>query len=530
MPSFVPIQLFQGLYGSYSELLTPEGIEAFLKKLNSDASREIIENQQIATADFEKFVAILSDPINVLFFEWVEQDTALNLLLSGGKLSFFVDEQQHLKHQYGDRYKGFLSPYLCDELLKYSEENSEEILFQAFSFVQLLDDQNRAVVEGELFKGIRSDLEKTVNEIAHIETEQDLIDMLKPLCSDYYIGCVNALSRESYYLKLLYVDSILGVIRSGSCTYRFANWILKRMELVLLNNEHQNRIIDLRKELREGKLTVKNHGTGKSSFQWKNVLFGLFIAAVIAGVFCLVYYKPFSEVETKEFISNASFKKFTVEERRKIDSLLQIMNANRTLEDELVDQGLPIYGQSSSLTIRKEFKNDLMEKIYQDLVLDAEIQERGVKDSCLAEIKYKRLADVEALESKKGKIEVMIKNESEYKVVLFVSQNNSGGETHSTILKNGETITFKIDQFNTIMAVAGNHYQNYSPPIDAQGGGVPSDEYKYHFCETDYNYKESINKVYKVIKGTNSQIKLMLNGNKGGYFDLIDINGALEEY
>ena len=530
MPRFIPIQLFQGLYQSFSDLLSEDGIDAFIKNLNTEAAQGIIEKEKINDVEFAQFVSTVSDPMNVIFFGWVAQNTVLSKFLCDGPVSFFEDDQQHLMHQYAGRYKGFLTPYLTEKLLKYSGEQSAAILFRAFSFVKLLDNENRAAVESQLFEGIRKTLDKTKKEAKKIEKEQDLIDLIKPACSDEYIGCVNALSRESYYVKLAYVDGILGVIRSGGCTSRFANWILKRMELVLLNNEHKYRITDLRQELREGRLVVKNQGSAATPFRWNNLLLGIFTVVVLGGVLYVIYYKPFSEVENTEFVPNASFKKFTIEERRKIDSLIQIMNANRTFEDQFVDQGLPIFGGNSSLTIRKEFKNQTMERVYHDLILDAEIQGRGVKDSCLSEIKYKRLPGIEDLRVKKGGIEVVIKNESEYDIVLFVSENKTGGDSHSMFIKMGQTKTFQIDKYNTIMVVAGNVYQNYTLPQNANAIDVPSEGYKYHFCETDYSYKESINTVYKVINGSNGKIKLMLSGNKGGYFNLIDINGSLEAY
>ena len=530
MPRFIPIRLFRVLYGSFSDLLSEDGIDAFMKNLNTEAAQGILEKEKINAIEFAQFVSSVRDPMNVVFFGWVEQSIVLSQFLGDGPVSFFEDNQRYLEHKYGDRYKGFLTPHLTEKLLKYSGEQSSTILFNAFSFVKLLDNENRATVENHLFEGIRELLEKIKNEAKNIEKEQGLIDLIKPACSDEYIGCVNALSRESYYLKLAYVDGILGVIRSGGCTSRFANWILKRMELVLLNNEHKYRITDLRQELREGKLVVKNQGSGKTPFRWNNLLLGIFTVIVLGGVFYIIYYKPFSQVQSNEFVTNASFKKFTIEERRKIDSLIQTMNVNRNLEDQFVDQGLPIFGGNSSLTIRKEFKNETMERVYHDLILDAELQDRGIKDSCLSEIKYKRLPGVKDLTFKKGQIEGMIKNESEYDVVLFVSENKTGGEIHSMLIKMGQTKTFQIDKYNTIMAVAGNAYQNYRLPQNANAIDVPSDEYKYHFCETDYSYKESINTVYKVVNGSNGKMKLMLSGNTGGYFNLIDINGSLEAY
>ena len=47
MPRFIPIQLFQGLYQSFSDLLTEDGIDAFIKNLNTVAAQGILKKEKI---------------------------------------------------------------------------------------------------------------------------------------------------------------------------------------------------------------------------------------------------------------------------------------------------------------------------------------------------------------------------------------------------------------------------------------------------------------------------------------------------
>lgn len=171
-----------------------------------------------------------------------------------------------------------------------------------------------------------------------------------------------------------------------------------------------------------------------------------------------------------------------------------------------------------------------MERVYEDLIKDADLKERGFIDSCSTAIGYKRLKGVKNLNQKKGKIEAIIKNESDYDVVIFVSENKTGGETYSLFLKKGEATTFEIDKYNTLMAVPGSEYQNYTAPLNSDPADQPSQNYNYHFCETDVNYRESINTVYQVMYLHNGKTKFMLMGDQGSYFHLIDINGVLEQF
>jgi len=169
-----------------------------------------------------------------------------------------------------------------------------------------------------------------------------------------------------------------------------------------------------------------------------------------------------------------------------------------------------------------------MESIYQDLIKDADLQERNLKDSCLQKEDYERLKNVSDLEARSGKVEAMIKNESEYDAILYVAEPNSKGKVFSMIIMPGETKVFNLDAYNTLLLVAGDEFQKYKAPAGALADEYPSNQYTHHFCETDLNYKESINTAYKLKHIKKGKTKMLLVGDKGGYFHLIDVHGVLE--
>lgn len=516
------------MYVSHADLLTDEGIESFKAKLNEEGLNLASKNGY-SSEDLNSFSRSINNPNNLVFYGWVEQTGALLELLSGKKEpQFYLDRARHLEHQLANKYKQFLSPFLAESLLKFSGEKDISTLNNALSFCQLLDEDHSAVVESELFKTIKKRLLAMKSSMKSIEEEQGLIDLVKPLCSDEIITSVNSLSKASYALKLEYVDSMLAPIRVKSCTTRFANWILKQMEGIELNKEHEHKIVDLKRELREGELEVRNHGKGRTPIRWKNVIFSTFILGIAAVVFVVIYFKPFSEVKDQQFTNSSSFKQFTKEERIKIDSLLQAMNGNKREEEIYYDQGVPLIGQSTTLTLRKEFKNPTMEGLYNDLIKDAENQKAGYRDSCKTAIEYKRNTGIKNLIDLKGDIEAVIKNESDYDIIVYVAENRATGEVFSLYVPQGSTEVFTVNKYNTITVIAGNKHQAYVAHSGLSSDDKPSSKFKTHFCETDDNYKESINTSYKVIDKSQDKVKFMVMGSPGSYFHLIDLNGVLE--
>lgn len=528
MQRFIPLTTFKSLYINHTDLLSDEGMEDFDAKLNGEEGRKICEAYQITTSEFEHFKLTLKDPENIVFYGWVSYNTALLSVLTGnGKLESYDDAFGHLIHQLSEGYQRFLSPYLSEKLLRYAGTEDQLTLAAVFSFVELLDNHHRAVVENQLFGPLNEKLEHLKVALKGFQTEQELIDYIKPLCSEEMIDIVNYLSKASYALKLNYVDQILLAIRSKACTVRFANWILKQMELVKLNREHEYKILDLRRELKSGELSVQNHGKGRTPIRWRNAVMFLFLIIIGGGVTYLMVYKPFSDVEAPELSSETSFKQFSKEERAQIDSLLREMDGNIRSEDLTFDQSAPIIGNSATLTLREPFENENMEAIYQDLIKDAEIQEQGFVDSCATSAIYVARKGDKDLTKNKGTVAAMIRNDSDFDAVIYVAEDTQNGAVHSMFLKQGATKVFEFNKGDIITVVAGNSFQKYVKP-NSSGHDLPSKMYTHHFCETDPNFRESINTSYRLSTDSLKKVKFLLAGNRAGYFQMLDLKNVLE--
>ena len=149
-------------------------------------------------------------------------------------------------------------------------------------------------------------------------------------------------------------------------------------------------------------------------------------------------------------------------------------------------------------------------------------------DSCKNSTPFVTIIGTKDLASSIGKVEAMVKNESEYDAIIVVSQQHKGGTTYSTLLKQGDTQRFNMNNYDYLMIVAGNDLQTYSPPSNVAEEDLPSDKLKHYFCEIDYNYRNSVNTVYQLMRLQKGKAKFLLMGDKGSYFHLIDINSVLE--
>jgi len=531
MRKFIPLSIFKELYSNQSELLTDVGMNSFRDKLVINGNR-IAEEAGFSTDKFMAFQETLLDPSSIVFYGWIEQHVALKNALLSEKLSLFVDSSKHLSHTLSGSYKKFVSSVLSDKLLS-TKINSDEERKVAFSFVQLLDEDHRALVEDKLFQPYQDQLNelKTISETT--KDEQELVNLVQPLCSDELIAIVNYLSRASYASKLGYVDNILNTIHSKACTVRFANWVLERMSHVELNDEHMYKLTDLRKDLRQGNLTVKNHKKGRTPIRWKAIFTILFISLLVGSVIYLIVYQPFSTVKETEFSNNTSFKEFTKEERIRMDSLLREMD-NPFDKEDLIDPMISTIptGVDIDLVLRKPFKNSQMESIYDDLMTDVELKENYPTPDCSGSKNtvFKTSNSVKSLDNLTGIHSTVVRNESDYSIILYVAETGKGGDVYASLIKPNETIEFKINKFNTLMIVAGNSYQKFVSPPAAKNEKQPSEAFTHHFCDTDLNFEETINTSYQFLHPRERKNKFMVMGAKSGYVHLVDVHGVLESY
>lgn len=528
MSRYISLSQFKSLYSDHSQLLTEEGFESFMRRLNSEEGSAITTLNSINTYEFEAFKGSLLNQKHILFYGWIEQNNHLLDFLEGREVtSSFVDTKQHLKHRWGEEFGTFISPYIENRLLKELTNDFKKLEY-LFSYTQLIVKDNQALVEAQLYKPIGELLGVMQNSV-FVAEEQALIDLVRPLCSNEILTSVNHLSKRSYSLKLEYVDTILETIKAKGCTVRFAHWILKKMEQLELNEEHRDKVKSLRVELKTGRLQVRNHGEGRTPIRWKTLVTLILILGLLGSIFYIIVYKPFNKVENTELAKNASFKQFSVEERKLIDSLIKVMNDKGFTIDYEADSGVYL-PSGGAIKIRKDHRNPLMERIYNDVSKDASIKEYYANESCNSSIEFQRYSDVKDLAKKTGTTEATVKNTSDYDVIIYVSSNTYSGDVFSALLKKGETISFKINRNDVLTALAGNSFKKYVLPDGVAEDKAPSVSFKHHFCDTDANYFESVDNPLQLLRTADENVKILIEGTINGEYKMNDIYDVMELY
>lgn len=506
-----------------------DGLSAFLQRLESHEAADICQREGISDAEIGQLRAALHHPEQVLFYSWIMQNQALEAMLMRGELSRFEDRGNFLSHQLAGAYRRFVSPWLAARLLKFAGAD-RSALEKAFSFIPLLDNDHSPAVEQQLFRGIRDEVENTLVRAKKVQSEDELVALIQPLCEDRVLACVNFLSRPMYATRLKYVDDMLSVIRMKSCTVRFANWILKQMERVSLNREHAYKLDDLRKELKEGKLTVRNPmRNDQTSIPWARMISLAVLGLAIAFVVYVIAYKPFSDVEVVVAGDDTSFEQFSPEERKRIDSMLQEMSSQRS-DDAVLDPNAPILGGGASIVLRKSFQNLTLERIYDDFSKDADLQDAGYRDTCLRAVQFQPIQGTQDLKKHKGALAAMFRNDSAYDVLVLVAENTGSGAVYSALLKSGDIEVLQMDKGDILWVIAGNTFQQYHEPAGALPDELPSPLFKHHFCDTDFNYSETIRTPYEVKSIDKGKTKFLINGDLGTYVDLVDLYDVLEPW
>lgn len=527
MPRYIPLYQIEQVLGENfpSDLLSEAGVEKLKAALQDEQYQSGLYNFGITQVELSRYLDFLSAQ-NLLFQRWIESNKTLSDLLVTGVLKEYKDNQGLAEHRLFGDFQAYLSPFLCERLLSFTSLSTDAVLLEVSSFLPLLDDDHRFLIEDQLFTAVRNQLEK-IN-AAHLNWEQEELIMseVMPLVSDEIIQRLNASSKSSYANKLQYVDTLLKTLYAPGCTPRFANWLIKRLELLELNAEHQERITSFKRDLASGELKVRNAQFVKTKGikRWIPTTVVLLLAGL---VFYIVYFKPFNAPDEVEDIKHSSFTELTEQERREIDSIVQGMNAIVPENEEENDPGF-FTGGNSVLALRHAFQNQLMEQIYDDHVLDGRLAYMFT-DSCSKSVKFTAYAGCDDLAKNTKGSESILRNESEYDLVLFVADNHVTGKVYTALLKKGDQLTFKLAKGQVLTLVAGEKYNAFNAPSGASSDQLPSQAYTHHFCSRDANFEETINQSYVMNSGS-TKGKFVMAGTKNQYLRFIDLSGVTNPY
>ncbi len=475
----------------------------------------------------------LSHPKSQLFFSWIETNKSLlEFLTLKHPTKLYKDPFQHLNHGFSTEFKNFISPFIADEIVSNTSILDVKRIELNASFLCLLNDDYRSKVEIKFVSFFRDLLASIADEVKILSSEEELLKKIKPICSSEIISILNQLSRSNYAIKIQYVDQLLNVINSNACSLRFANWIINQLFKIELNKEHHIKIEQLSSELSKGKIQVKNHfESTKSSNQSKNKKFALIGIIIFAFIsISILYFKPFESKKNRILSEHSAYEQFTVAERKEIDSILKTIETNQN--ENIGEDQDSFFGESASLYSEHKFKNEKMSKLYTDLILDAELVDKGqiVPFKSYSTQKQKAIfyPNVKKLVNSNKEQKIRFTNESEFDILLFIIDNNSGGSLYSRIIFPNETIDFEVNLYDEFLFIPGSKFGPFVSPKVAKDE-LPSPYYRYHFNQVDFNYVNGIRQVYRMNMLNDKPLIINAIGTKGGIFEVEDNSNGLIE-
>jgi hypothetical protein len=479
----------------------------------------------------DTFISLALERNNRLYIGWIEQTSGLEkLLLKGSASEIFKDTLKIKEHILFADFQKFVTLFLSAVLLKATESKEN---YTAFSYIPLLEKDARLIIEDRIYKHLKIEFNTIKSEINAPQTESELIKIVNEFLSEEKIILVNSFSRSSYALKINYVENVLSIISAKSCTQRLAHWILKQLEKLELNEEHIKKINLLKKGLTAGEIKIKNVGKRKVTSLFNIQAFGRILATLI-GVFTLwiIIQKPWSKADKPVPSNNTSYKTFSIDERKKIDSLLQIIQPRKTFTPENYDLGSYI-GEELELVLRTPLKNNLAERYYTDLSIYAENYYSLKPDSCLALglSKTKKMIPNGMLDlnAKLTGKDAFYKNESTYDLQVIVFKNFAQSEVYYGFVPKGKKAAFKIGIDDLFYIVPGSFLKGYNPPKHYPDPKL-SPTLTQSFCEIDVNFIHGINTTHQLKNNSEQSYKFLLVGSGIEQFQLFDIQGVLLRY
>jgi hypothetical protein len=238
--------------------------------------------------------------------------------------------------------------------------------------------------------------------------------------------------------------------------------------------------------------------------------------------------KPFSKAEIHHAYDSMN-SAFTSEELRAIDSIAAEIDQESYLEGRQIDPTI-IIESGDLISLRKPFNVALMEQIFTDVNQDIVLQENYYIDSCGTEVDFQRYPGVKDLSKRKAKKAIQFRNDSEYEVIVYVTNNTASGSVYSMLVQPESTVEFKMNEKDLLTTVAGNHWIPFVPPVGSFQDEKPSKDFRFHFCKTDDNYFESINTTLCLGSTSRDRIKYMVVGKRGVDYQLIDVYGVSQAY
>ncbi len=492
-----------------------------------------INDRELELSEVQNFVSLISSEQNLVFLQWIKNSKNLEkLLLSENKLQYSANDflvKNYKDHFLLKSFQHFISPFLLEKLMPKLENKDLENLEKISTFISILNSDASLIIQNKINTIFKNDWNYIEEKLIQIKNEKALILEIGKYFSEKKIFILNHFNKEFYHSKVELIEQGTALFKHKFSSNRIVFWIISQLNLLNLNGEHKTHLKEIQESIKNGEAKYFKYQP-KISSSW--TLLNKIIFPILAVSFGVLIYFIFTWKEKEAKLSdNSSFKNFSINERKLMDSLIQSMDPKTESDEVILDQRnayLHLAPVEIILKSRTPFKNPIIENFIQNNLKAQELIIQGNVDSCEIysdnEIKRLKFHDFKSVNQSNGDKNLFLKNESTYQITCLLFENKITVIPYIYILLPNQEVNFKANTGQYFVFLPGSNFGE----IHLNEPEKKLSNYKHHFCFTDENFDNQLLTSYK-IKSMSRNIKLLFNENSSKQFYFVDLNVALEE-
>lgn len=476
-----------------------------------------------------QFIQNLNDKKIIVFDQWVHESESIAKLLIEKKLTKNKFGTKLLDHFLFFEFKRFISPFILPLLLQKMEENFNKNKDICASFLIVLDDNTQLILEDKIIQKVNESWGNMILFFTKNENIENFNSEIKQFYSDALIEIINAFSKKNYAFKIQFIENVKEILNHTNASAPLALFLIHKLKKLELNNEHMEFIQKMFDEIRSGRLKFLKSQNNSN----KNIKF-FKIASIFLGfsfILFFLFYSLFYDYNEEFDNDSSSFKHFTKEERKQLDSLIHQMEKKPEIDEEKVSQNQNyLHLNPVELLIQKRLtlKNQLAESYTKDCLKAYELESEGKINSCYSyksnQIKNINIQPFLNLNKNRGEKSIYIKNQSDYQVQILVFKNDKMEFVYSSFISENSELKFKMSKNQMIVFIPGKQLGKAN---NLSSMGI-SENYKNHFCKLDDNFVSNLLNPYLMNTSyLDNEVKILLNQNDQDEFYIIDIHQAL---
>ena len=451
------------------------------------------------------FLSSSPEELNI-FVSWTAQQALLVNFLENGKLNQpYTDSLQLSKHAKYESYKVFITALLYPIL---KEKAKTPLNFTGahnlLSISVLLTEREQDLIHDEVNVWLENVRASIKTAISQARSDQAIYTVLESELPAEFWKVLNAFNARHYRVKTTWLELLIGTVSHKHASARLLNFVIGRLELLELHDEHKMEIADLKKQLQKGKVSFE-----KTRIPWKKAILLTLVILIVAAGLVGIWFIP-AKPEPLVVQEDTSFMELTPEERGKIDSLITSVKQEEVRKmQQGLDSNLP--EPTAELVTRNTNSNAVFWEYYTGWNGLKPVD--YAKSFSLSKKESRILPKTKAISKSTGATTLGFFNDSKL-TALVILFDDYEGTTYTRFVAAGEQLKFNCKEGMQLLVLPGSDCSS----------NMNSNHLPYNQIN-EYFFRE-LETIYTVNGGARS-MKLVLEDFSTNGTILVDLDGAL---